>query len=224
MTNEINLARAIDHTLLKPDATKAQVEILCHEARTHNFATVCINPLWVKTAAKLLAGTQTGVCTVIGFPLGAATTAAKVSEAKIAIDDGATELDMVLSIGQLKAKQDDAVYEDIKAIVAVAAGKTVKVIFETCLLSDEEIIRACQLATKAGVHFVKTSTGFSTGGATPHHVSLMRANVPDSIQVKASGGIRTREQALEYLELGATRLGTSAGVALVAGQVSTSNY
>jgi len=214
-----DLAAYIDHTLLKPDCHRSEVEILCEEAVAHHFAAVCVLPCWVQLAARKTAASAVATGTVIGFPLGAAVSGIKVREAQQALADGASELDMVLNISALKSGQEDLVAEDIRGVVEIArpAGALVKVILETCLLTDEEKVRACRLAEQAGAHFVKTSTGFSRGGATVEDVRLMRASVSAAVQVKASGGIRTFNQALAMVEAGATRLGTSAGVALVTG-------
>ncbi len=224
MTQQI--AGTIDHTLLKANATRAEIEKLAEEAKKYSFASVCVNPTWVKTAAQLLADSpNVKVCTVIGFPLGAATSATKAFETKDAIENGATEVDMVINIGALKDKQDDLVEQDIRAVVEAAKGKALtKVIIETCLLTEEERVRACQLAVKAGADFVKTSTGFSTGGATVEDIRLMRETVGSEIGVKASGGVRSREDALAMIEAGATRIGASSGVAIVNGETSASAY
>jgi deoxyribose-phosphate aldolase len=221
-----NVARMIDHTLLKPDATEAEIVKLVNEAKQYLFASVCINPTWVKTAADLLVDTpDVKVCTVIGFPLGATTTETKVFETKNAIENGATEVDMVVNIGALKDNRDDFVEQDIRAVVEAAKGKALtKVIIETCLLSEEEKVRACELAVKAGADFVKTSTGFSTGGATVADIQLMRKTVGPDLGVKASGGVRSCEDALAMIEAGATRIGASAGIAIVNGETSTANY
>lgn len=210
----INLASYIDHTLLKADATEAQIRTLCAQAREFHFASVCVNPRWVALCAQELAGSGVKVCTVIGFPLGASVSADKAAETLQAVADGANELDMVISVGDLKAGNNETVQADIRAVVRAAAGKTVKVIIEACLLTDEEKTRACKLAMAAGADFVKTSTGFSAGGATVADVKLMRAAVGPNFGVKAAGGIRTREQALAMIEAGATRIGASAGVAI----------
>ena len=210
----MNYNKYIDHTLLKQDALASQIDHLIDEAIEYDFASVCVNPTWVKHAHQRLADTDVLVCTVIGFPLGANTTAVKVFETKDALSNGADEIDMVINIGALKDHQDDMVYEEIKAIVEAAKGHTVKVIIETCLLTDEEIIRACQLAKKAKATFVKTSTGFSTGGATFEAVKLMKDTVGD-MDVKASGGVRDYEIMIKMIELGATRIGTSSGVSLM---------
>ncbi|BDG46466.1 MULTISPECIES: deoxyribose-phosphate aldolase [Parageobacillus] len=222
---ENNMAKMIDHTLLKADTTKAQIVKLCEEAKQYGFASVCVNPTWVATAAELLKGTDVKVCTVIGFPLGANTPETKAFEAKNAIENGAAEVDMVINIGALKDGNDDLVERDIRAVVEAAKGKAlVKVIIETCLLTEEEKVRACQLAVKAGADYVKTSTGFSTGGATTEDVALMRKTVGPNIGVKASGGVRDIKSAMAMIEAGATRIGTSSGVAIVAGKTADSDY
>ena len=210
----------IDHTLLKPDATIEQITALCAEARQYQFASVCVNPTHVQLCAGLLAGTPVKVCTVIGFPLGATSTAAKEYEAEIAILDGATELDMVINVGALKSGAYTLVAQDIQAVVEVghAADALVKVIIETSLLSEEEKVTACLLAKQAGADFVKTSTGFSGGGATAEDIALMRKVVGPEIGVKASGGVRSYADAQAMIEAGATRIGASAGVKIVAGE------
>ncbi|MEZ0118587.1 UNVERIFIED_ORG: deoxyribose-phosphate aldolase [Heyndrickxia coagulans] len=210
-----NLAAYIDHTLLKPEATEKDILKLTAEAAQYHFASVCIHPYWVKLAAKELAGTDVKVCTVIGFPLGATTAETKAFETKKAIEDGADEIDMVINIGALKSGDTEAVEADIRAVVEAAQGKLVKVIIETCLLTNEEKELACRLAVKAGAHFVKTSTGFSTGGATIEDVKLMRQTVGDKAGVKASGGIHTKAEAEAMIEAGATRIGASSGVKIV---------
>ena len=209
------LAKYIDHTLLKPEATREQIVALCREAREHGFASVCVNPVYVPVATEELAGSDVLVCTVAGFPLGASTPEAKASEARIAAAEGAKEIDMVLSIGVLKSGDSDHVEADIRAVVDAVPGATVKVIIETCYLTDEEKIAACRLARSAGAHFVKTSTGFGPAGATLADVRLMRRTVGDSMRVKAAGGIRTLEDALAMIEAGADRIGASAGIAIV---------
>lgn len=211
----MNLAKYIDNTLLKPAATAEQIKALCEESIEYGFASVCVNPAHVELAAKLLAGSGVKTCTVIGFPLGANTSAVKAFEAEKAVDDGADELDMVINIGALKAGDDEKVREDIEAVVQAGQGKLVKVIIETALLTDEEKVRACQLAVEAGADFVKTCTGFSGGAANVHDIALMRATVGPEIGVKASGGVRTKEDALALIEAGATRIGTSSGKAIV---------
>ncbi|MGX8679957.1 MAG: deoxyribose-phosphate aldolase [bacterium] len=202
----------IDHTNLKQDATSADIEKLVEEAKTYDFMSVCINPYYVPFAASLLQDSDVKVCTVIGFPLGATSTASKAFEAAEAIRQGADEVDMVINVGALKAHDDEAVYQDIKAVVDVSGKALVKVIIETCLLTDAEKVRACELALKAGADFVKTSTGFSTGGATVHDVALMKQTVQDRCLVKASGGIHTKKEMLALIEAGASRIGASAGV------------
>ena len=213
----MKLNKLIDHTLLKPEATKAQIEKLCGEAKEYDFKSVCVNPYYVKYAKELLKGSDVLVCTVIGFPLGQNTTEVKVAETKDAIKNGADEIDMVINIGALKSKDEDYVLNEIKEIRSACKGKTLKVIIETCLLTDEEKITACKLSKEAGADFVKTSTGFSTHGATVEDVKLMRETVGEDMGVKASGGIRDRETALKMVEAGATRLGVSAGVEIVKG-------
>ncbi|MFJ5621438.1 deoxyribose-phosphate aldolase [Peribacillus loiseleuriae] len=220
-----NVANLIDHTLLKADATKAQIKQLCEEAREHHFASVCVNPTWVAYASELLAGSDAVVCTVIGFPLGANTPETKAFETKNAIENGANEVDMVINIGALKDQDDELVERDIRAVVESSKGKALsKVIIETSLLTEEEKIRACELAVKAGADYVKTSTGFSTGGATPEDIALMRKTVGPTIGVKASGGVRNTEDAVKVIEAGATRLGASAGIAIVNGLTADSDY
>ncbi|MEC1606544.1 deoxyribose-phosphate aldolase [Bacillus halotolerans] len=215
----MTLANKIDHTALKPHTQKADILKLIEEAKTYKFASVCVNPTWVHLAAKELEGTGVDVCTVIGFPLGANTTETKAFETKDAISKGATEVDMVINIAALKDKEDDVVEADIRGVVEAAAGKAlVKVIIETCLLTDEEKERACRLAVSAGADFVKTSTGFSTGGATKEDIALMRKTVGPDIGVKASGGIRTKEDVDTMIEAGASRIGASAGVSIVKGE------
>ncbi|MFB0845852.1 deoxyribose-phosphate aldolase [Paenibacillus oleatilyticus] len=223
-TNEI--ARLIDHTLLKADASHEAVIRLAEEAKQYRFASVCVNPAQVKTAYEVLKDTpDVKVCTVIGFPLGATMTEVKAFEVKEAIAAGATEVDMVINIGALKDKQDDLVEQDIRAVVEAAKGKALtKVIIETCLLTDEEKERACRLAVKAGADFVKTSTGFSTGGATAEDIALMRKTVGPDIGVKASGGVRSLEDVKAMIEAGATRIGSSSGVSIVKGEQSSSAY
>jgi deoxyribose-phosphate aldolase len=224
---KMDIAKLIDHTALKPDTKKDDILKVLEEAKKYGFASVCINPVWVKLAAEELAGQGVEVCTVIGFPLGANTTETKVYETKDVIAKGATEVDMVINIGALKAGANDLVEKDIYEVVQAAKGKAlVKVIIETCLLTDEEKIRACQLSVKAGADFVKTSTGFSTGGATSKDIALMRKTVGENVGVKASGGIRTREDAEKMVEAGASRIGASASVAIVLNdkESATNNY
>ncbi len=213
-----DVASLIDHTLLKPDATRREVEKLIDEAARFHFMSVCVNPCWVRFCADRLAGTDVAVCTVIGFPLGANTTEIKAAEAKRAQDDGAVELDMVINVGRLKGGEDQAVFDDIRAVVgARRPGNLVKVIIETCLLTDDEKRRACRIAKRAGADFVKTSTGFAGGGATAADVALMREEVGASLGVKASGGIRSRKDLDAMVRAGATRIGASAGVKIVGG-------
>lgn len=221
-----NVVRMIDHTLLKADATKKEIVKLVEEAKEYSFASVCVNPTWVKTAAEMLSDTpEVKVCTVIGFPLGASTPETKAFETKNAIENGANEIDMVINIAALKDNQDELVENDIRAVVEAAKGKAlVKVIIETCLLTNEEKVRACELSVKAGANFVKTSTGFSTGGATVEDVRLMRETVGPNIGVKASGGVRSREDALAMIEAGASRIGASSGVSISKGEISQNNY
>ena len=229
--NQVNLdvkdlAAMIDHTLLKPEATISEIKQLCEEAIQNNFTSVCVNPSFVSTCFNIIKSSNVKVCTVIGFPLGATTTQSKFLEAEEAIKNGAEELDMVLNIGRLKVKDYDFVYNDLKSIADLSKKHlcTSKVILETCLLSDEEKVAACILAKEAGLNFVKTSTGFSKSGATTHDVSLMKFVVGDKLKVKASGGIRSYEDAIAMINAGATRLGASAGVKIIAGQKSESNY
>lgn len=214
----MNLAKVIDHTLLKPTATREQIETLCREAAEHGFCSVCVNPYWVPLAAKMLKGTGVKTCTVIGFPLGANTTEVKVFEAKTALKNGADELDMVINIGALKSKDYDTVLQDIRALRALGDNFVLKVIIETSELTDEEKVKACELAAEAKADFVKTSTGFTKGGATVHDVALMKKSIPAGMQVKASGGVRTREDAEAMLAAGATRLGASSGIKIVEGK------
>ncbi|MBV9748007.1 MAG: deoxyribose-phosphate aldolase [Acetobacteraceae bacterium] len=209
------LAPLIDHTILKPEATEAQVRRFCAEAAQYRFRSVCINPIHVRLAAGELAGTGVLACSVVGFPFGATTSAVKAAEAAGAVADGAGEIDMVIAIGALKDGRLDAVRNDIAAVRRACRGAVLKVILETCLLTDDEKRAACGLARDAGADFVKTSTGFSTGGATAEDVALMRAAVGDALGVKASGGIRTFDAARAMVAAGATRIGTSSGVALV---------
>jgi deoxyribose-phosphate aldolase len=221
-----NVVRMIDHTLLKANATKEEIGKLVEEAKKYLFASVCVNPTWVNFAAKMLADTpEVKVCTVIGFPLGASTSETKAFETKNAIENGANEIDMVINVAALKDKQDDLVERDIAAVVGASKGKAlVKVIIETCLLTKEEKIRACEISVKAGADYVKTSTGFSTGGATVEDIRLMRQTVGPEIGVKASGGVRSREDAIAMVEAGATRIGASSGVSISKGEQSLSNY
>lgn len=210
------IASMIDHTLLKPEATPAQIEKLCAEAAEYHFASVCVNPVYISLAARLLKGTGVKVCCVVGFPLGAIAPEQKAAEAASCAAMGAEELDMVIHVGAAKAGDWALVQRDIEGVVKAAAGHTVKVIIETCLLTDEEKVKACEAAKAAGAHFVKTSTGFSTGGATTHDIALMRKTVGPEMGVKASGGIRDYETAMAMIEAGANRIGASAGIAIVA--------
>lgn len=212
-----DIAGYIDHTLLKAEATPAEIEKLCKEARDYHFAAVCVNPPFVKQCADLLRGSDVQVATVVGFPLGAHTTETKVFETEQAIVDGATEIDMVINVGALKARQDHLVREDIRRVVEAShrAGAIVKVIIEAALLDDEQKIRASRLSQEAGADFVKTSTGFGPGGATAHDVALMRETVGPNLGVKAAGGVKNLEQAQEMIKAGATRIGASAGVKIV---------
>lgn len=219
------LNKYIDHTLLKPEATEDQIKLLCEEAVQYDFMSVCVNPTWVKKATAFLEGSQVKVCTVIGFPLGANTPETKAYEASDAIRNGATEVDMVINIGALKDHDDELVLRDIKGVVDAAKDQALsKVIIETALLTEEEKVRACELAKKAEADFVKTSTGFSTGGATVADIRLMRGTVGPEMGVKASGGVRSLEDAIALIEAGATRLGASSGVAIMEGQVATTDY
>lgn len=211
----MQINRMIDHTLLKPEATREQIKKICEEALEYNFKSVCINPFWVSYAKEMLKDSEVGVCTVIGFPLGANTTNLKAYEAKEAVKNGADEIDMVLNIGLLKSKEYDLVEEDIKSVVKASEGKLVKVILETCLLDNDEIVKACELSMSAGADFVKTSTGFNESGAKAEDVALMRKTVGDKLGVKASGGIRDLKKSQEMIDNGATRLGVSAGIAII---------
>ena len=210
------IAAMIDHTLLKPEATPAQIEKLCAEAAEYHFASVCVNPVYIPLAARLLKGTGVKVCCVVGFPLGAIAPEQKAAEAASCAAMGAEELDMVIHVGAAKAGDWALVQRDIEGVVKAAAGRTVKVIIETCLLTDEEKVKACEAAKAAGAHFVKTSTGFSTGGATTHDIALMRKTVGPEMGVKASGGIRNYATAMAMIEAGANRIGASAGIEIVA--------
>ncbi len=221
----MNVANMIDHTLLRADATKEEIVKLIEEAKEYNFASVCVNPTWVELAAKELKGVHSKVCTVIGFPLGENTPETKAFETKDAIAKGADEVDMVINIGALKDNNLALVERDIKAVVDAANKQAiVKVIIETCLLTDEEKVKVCEICKKVGADFVKTSTGFSTGGATVADVALMRKTVGPEMGVKASGGVRSIEDMNNVIEAGATRIGTSSGVALVKGKKVESGY
>ncbi|MDN3955094.1 deoxyribose-phosphate aldolase [Sporolactobacillus laevolacticus] len=213
----MDLAKYIDHTALKPETTEADILKLTDEAKKFGFASVCVNPCWVALAADQLKESDVDVCTVIGFPLGASTPEVKAFETKDAIDKGADEVDMVINIGTLKSGQEELVEADIRAVVEAAAKRAlVKVIIEACLLTEDEKVRACQLAVRAGADFVKTSTGFSTGGATPEDVALMRKTVGKNIGVKAAGGIHSKAEAEAMIAAGATRIGASSGVKIIA--------
>lgn len=207
--------KLIDHTLLKQDATPEQIVKLCEEAKEFDFMSVCVNPAYVPLAAECLKGSDVKVCTVIGFPLGMNLTRTKVDEAALAIKEGADEIDMVINVGMLKAGHSDYVKEEIRLLKEVAGKRVLKVIIETCLLTDEEKVLACKLSKEAGADFVKTSTGFSTGGATVHDVKLMRETVGKDMGVKASGGVRTHEDLLAMVEAGANRIGTSNGTKII---------
>ncbi len=220
------LAKTIDHTMLKPDAVPEEISKLCDEAKEYNFASVCVNPGYVSFCAGMLKETGVKVCTVIGFPLGATTTETKKFEAENAIKNGAGEIDMVINIGQLKSGAYNYVYNDISEVVGTAKpGKIItKVIIETCLLTDEEKVKACLIAKDAGADFVKTSTGFSKGGATTHDIALMKYTVGALVKVKASGGVRSRKDALDMIANGADRIGASAGIKIINGETSKEDY
>ncbi|KMO41198.1 deoxyribose-phosphate aldolase [Methylobacterium variabile] len=220
----IGLASLIDHTLLRADATAAEVRRLCEEALEHRFKAVCVNPVHVGLVAEILAGSDVAACSVVGFPLGAVPPEDKAAEAAGAVRRGAAEIDMVIALGALKEGRHDAVRADVAAVRAACREQVLKVIIETCLLDDAQKRLACTLAAEAGADFVKTSTGFSTGGATVADVGLMRATVGDAVGVKASGGVRSLETARALVAAGATRLGTSSGVALVTAGVATRGY
>ncbi|CDZ74829.1 Deoxyribose-phosphate aldolase [Peptoniphilus sp. ING2-D1G] len=211
----MNLNKMIDHTLLKPEAKEEDIKKLCEEALKYDFKSVCVNPCWVELVSELLSKSDIKTCVVVGFPLGASDSKVKEFEAKIAIEKGAEEIDMVINIGFLKSKKYDLVESEIKNIVKISRGRIVKVILETCLLDKEEIVQACEICTRAGVDFVKTSTGFSTAGANIDDVKLMRENISEKMQVKASGGIRNLETALGMINAGATRIGSSSGVSIM---------
>jgi len=210
---EIN--KYIDHTLLKADATKEKIDRLCEEAKEYHFASVCVNAFWVARCAKNLEGTDVNVCTVVGFPLGAMKSESKAFETAEAVKDGANEIDMVINVGAAKDHDWELVEKDIRTVVEAADGHLVKVIIETCLLTDEEKVEVCKCAKRAGANFVKTSTGFSTGGAKPEDVALMRKTVGKEMGVKASGGIHSLEECKAMIEAGATRIGASAGVKIM---------
>jgi len=214
-----DMAKYIDHTILRPDATTADIRKLCEEAAHYGFVAVCVNPIFVGAAVKLLVGTGVKVCTVAGFPLGASTTGMKAREAAAAANEGAHEIDMVIGIGRLKEKRYEAVGSDISEVVRAVRGINpqgiVKVIIETCLLDNDEKVMACRIAEAAGANFVKTSTGFASGGALPEDVALMRRSVSPAVGIKAAGGIRSAEQAVDIIKAGAARVGTSSGVLIM---------
>lgn len=214
----MNPAKFIDHTLLKPVATQADIETLCAQARQYEFCSVCVNPYWVKLAKQQLKGSGVKVCTVIGFPLGANTTAVKVAETQDAIANGADEIDMVINIGALKGNDLNTVLTDIQAVRKACQGHILKVIIETSQLTEDEKVTACKLSAQAGADFVKTSTGFTGGGATVEDVALMRRSIPQHMQVKASGGVRSREDFDAMITAGATRIGASSGVKIIEGK------
>lgn len=223
--NELNEIKLIDHTLLKPEIKKEDIIKLCEEAKEFGFASICVNPTWVAKSAEILQDTDIKVCTVIGFPLGANTPETKAFETKNALENGATEIDMVINIGALKDKNYELVERDIRSVVeAVNKKNIVKVIIESCLLTDEEKVRACEISVKAGADYVKTSTGFSLHGATVEDVALMRRSVGPNIGVKASGGVRNLQDIEAMVEAGATRIGSSSGVQIFTGKVATPDY
>jgi deoxyribose-phosphate aldolase len=213
--SKAEMAWFFDHTILKPETKSADIEILCAEARQYGFCSVCINPFWVPLAVRTLKGSRVKVCTVCAFPLGANATEIKSSEARLAVEQGAAEVDMVINIGSLRSGDHKTVHQDIAAVVQASTGALVKVIIETCLLTDEEKILACLISKSAGAYYVKTSTGFSTGGATAADIALMRLTVGPQMGVKASGGVRSLEEANQMILAGASRIGTSSGVKIV---------
>ena len=218
----MDIAKYIDHTILKPEATVEDVKKLCKEAKEYNFASVCVNGCYAKLVSTELAGSDVKTCVVVGFPLGAMTKEAKAFETTDAIKNGANEIDMVINVGALKDKNYDLLKEDIEAVVNAAKGKAiVKVIIETCLLTDEEKVKACEISKEAKADFVKTSTGFSTGGATKEDIALMRKTVGESLGVKASGGVRDYKTAMDMINAGASRIGASAVLLLL---VKVNNY
>lgn len=220
----LNIAPYIDHTVLKPETTLKQIEKLCAEAKENQFFSVCVNSFWVPKCKELLKNSSVKVCSVVGFPLGAMSTAAKSFETTWCIENGADEIDMVINVGALKDNLIDLVTEDIKAVVTAAKGKTVKVILETCLLTYDEKVKACEASLAAGAHFVKTSTGFSSAGATLDDVTLMKKVVGSKMKVKASGGIKNSDQAKAYITAGAERLGTSSGIEIIKGLEAKGSY
>lgn len=219
-----NIAKYIDHTMLKPEATESQIRNLCMEAVDNRFYSVCVNSVWVPLCSSLLKNSEVKVCSVIGFPLGAMSSQSKAFETSWCVENGASEIDMVLQLGFLKNNQFEFVVSDIQTVVAAAKGKTVKVIFETCLLSHDEKIKACEASLAGGAQFVKTSTGFSTAGATIEDVHLMKRIVGNNAKVKASGGIKNLAQAMAFISAGAERLGTSSGVEILKGLESKQGY
>ena len=220
----MKLNQYIDHTVLKATTRAAEVKQLCAEAKAHEFFSVCINSAWVPLAKSELAGSSVKVCSVVGFPLGAMSAEAKVFEAQKAVNDGADEIDMVINVGWLKDGQIDAVRDEIRAIKQAIGSRVLKVIIETCYLSDEEKVLACKLSVEAGADFVKTSTGFGTGGATVEDVKLMLDTVVGRAKVKASGGVKDAEAAKKYIEMGVMRLGTSNGIKIVSGETASDGY
>lgn len=221
---EIKLNKYIDHTLLKPEATKQDIINLCNQAKEYDFATICVNTCWTSFCKELLKDSNVGITNVVGFPLGACLTEVKAFEVKKAIENGADEIDMVLNVGALKDENYDLVLNDMKEVKKAAGDHVVKVILENCLLTREEIIKTCELAVEAGLEFVKTSTGFNKSGATVEDVKLMSEVVKNKAQVKAAGGVRTYEDAIEMINAGATRLGTSGGVNIVNKKENNSSY
>ncbi|MFZ2539521.1 MAG: deoxyribose-phosphate aldolase [Oscillospiraceae bacterium] len=211
----MELNKYIDHTILKAEATTSEVIKLCTEAKQYNFASICVNTCFTETVFNELKGSTVKTCVVVGFPLGAMATEAKAFEAKLAVQNGAQEVDMVINVGALKEKNDGVVLKDIKAVVDASRPAIVKVILETCLLTDGEKVKACELSVLAGADFVKTSTGFSTAGATTKDIALMRKTVGENVGVKASGGVRTKADAIKMIEAGASRVGASASIAIV---------
>ncbi len=220
----MELNKYIDHTLLKPESTKEQILTVCAEAKEYNFASVCVNPTWVKTVSEALAGTDVMTCTVIGFPLGASTSEVKAFETKNAIENGADEIDMVINIAALIEGNNELVLNDIKAVVAASGDKTVKVIIETSLLNDEQKQTACELILEAKADFVKTSTGFNGGGATEADIKLFKKVVQDNCLIKASGGVRSFDDAMTMINAGANRIGTSGGVSIIKGEENNNAY
>jgi len=212
-----DLSKYIDHTLLAQNASKTQIEKLCKEAKEYNFCSVCVNSSYVQDASEFLASSDVKVCSVVGFPLGAMSTKAKAYEAKVAIEDGADEIDMVINVGWLKSKEYDKVKNDIALLNSTCKDVILKVILETALLDEDEIRLVCEMSKEIGVDFVKTSTGFSTRGASLEDIKIMKDVVEESVEIKASGGIRDYERAMSMIEAGATRLGVSAGIAIVSG-------